>query len=373
MKYKGHNKTLKKNATTQDAVATILRLAKQCARDPLAHDIYKLAQQTTDPYRTICQFAYDAAYYEPNPPGHQRVRTLQRSIVDQRASCTDYSVMIAAILLAGGEPVTLKLVSIDGNGYGHIYPVAANGEILDIVPCQDQTGNEVFLRDPKKSVIFGTETPYTKHINYKIEPMKLTELNGTNTINATNTVNGLVDFEQYTMDGCPCIAVNGTLIPMELNGATIESRPDGVSDEEYTAYLMAVALGDPAATAPINGLRDFLAKRKAKRAQRKKSAGENRAARQERRASRRKKFGELVDVAKNFVQARGEQLRAETRQALMDAAEQGIDPSDEGLRNLIEAGQDGGGSGGGSGESESGMNLPLIAGAGILALLLLKK
>lgn len=373
MKYTGINTTIKKNATTFDAVQSILKLAQKCARDPLARDVYNLAQRTTDPYRTICQFAYDAAYYEANPPGHQRVRSLQRTIVDQRASCTDYTVMIAAILLAGGEPVTIKLVSIDGNGYGHIYPVAANGEILDVVPCQDQSGNEINLRDPKKNVIFGTETPYKRHILYKLDPMKLSELNGTNTIEGTNTVNGLVDFEQYTVDGCPCVAVQGTLIPTELNGTTIESRPAGVTDEEYSAYLLAVALGDPAATAPINGLKAFLAKRKEKRAQRKKSVAENRAARQERRASRRKKFGELVDVAKGFVQARGEAIKAETQQALMDAAEQGIDPSDEGLRNLIEAGQDSGAAGAAGDESASGMNLPLIAGAGLVALLLLKK
>jgi hypothetical protein len=373
MKYIGINTTIKKNASTQDAVKSILKLAKKCAADPLARDIYNLAQHTTDPYRTICQFAYDAAYYEANPPGHQRVRSLQRTIVDQRASCTDYTVMIAAILLAGGEPVTIKLVSIDGNGYGHIYPMAQNGEILDIVPCQDQSGNEINLRDPKKSVIFGTETPHKRHILYKIDPMKLSELNGTNTIEGTNTVNGLVDFEQYTVDGYSCVAVQGTLIPSELNGTTIEPRPAGVTDEEYSAYLLAVALGDASATAPINGLKDFLAKRKAKRAQRKKSAGENKAARQERRASRRKKFGELFDVAKGFVQAKGEAIKAETQQALMDAAEQGIEPSDEGLRNLIESQQDLATGAPGAAAGESSMNLPLIAGAGILALLLLKK
>lgn len=373
MKYTGTDILLKKKATTQDAVDTIIRLAQQCAADPLAHDLYKIASGANDPYQAICEFAYNAAFYEPNPTGHQRVRTMQRSIVEQRASCTDYTVMIAAILLAGGEPVTLKLVNIDGDGYGHIYPVAGNGRIMDVVPCQDQSGNEYLLRDQKKSVYFDRETPYKSHKLYQLEPMKLSELNGTNTINATNTINGLQDFDMYTVDGCDCVAVNGSLIPMELNGVRMEAKPADVSAEDYATYMLAVSLGDPAATNEINGLRDFLAKRKAKQAQRKKSAQENRAARQSRRAKRREKFGELVDVAKNFVAARGEALRAETRQAIADVADAGIDPSDEGLRALIDANQfDQAGASGGSGGL--GANTPLlIGGAALLAFLLFKK
>lgn len=374
MKYTGKNIRIKDAASTQDAVDTILRLSRECAADPLARYIYDGLQHTSDPYNSICQFAYNTAFYEPNPPGHQRVRSLQRTIVDKRASCTDYTVMIAAILLAGGEPVQIKLVSIDGDGFGHIYPVAINGRVMDVVPYQDQSGNEFFLRENKKSLNFGREEPYKKHVTFKLQPMTLTELNGTNTINATNTlngtntINGLIDYETYEIDGCPCMAISGSLIPMEINGTMIETKPADVSAEDYDAYLLAVALGDPEAVQPVNGLKDFIQKRKDKkaarrdkRAQRKKSREDNKRVRQARREQRRQKFGSIVDTAQQFLQAKGENINAMTEQLLRDVEDAGIDPDDDSLRSMIEMGQRGDFAG------EQSSNTPLLLGAAALA------
>jgi hypothetical protein len=90
--------------------------------------------------------------------------------MDGRASCVDYTVLIAAVLLAGGEPVNIKLVSIDGNGYGHIYPVTKNGTVLDPVIDQDQSGNEYLTRRPNFRPISGKEHAHQKAILYTLHP-----------------------------------------------------------------------------------------------------------------------------------------------------------------------------------------------------------
>jgi hypothetical protein len=373
MQYTGQSTTIKKKgATTIDAVNSVLKLAKQCARDPLARDIYKNLSQDGNTYNNLFKFAYDAAAYEPNPIKHQRVRTLQRTIADGRASCVDYTVLIAAILLAGGEPVVVKLVSIDGEGYGHIYVVANDGTILDPVIDQDQSGNEYLTRRPDFQPICGKEHPHVKFLTYNLRPMQLTELNGTNTINATNTINGLDEYEEFTVDGCACQNVNGMAVPMLLNGVQIESKPAHISPDDYNAYLLAVSLGDAEAVRPVNGLRDFLKKRKEKRQERKDKKADkkaskagNRERRQANRAKRREKWGQLLDVGTKYLDSMGKNMDAQTSQTLSDIEAAGIDPGDNELRDLLDS------SGGGDAPAKD--NTPMLLGAAALAAFLLLK
>jgi len=269
--------------------------------------------------------------------------------------------LIGAVLLAAGEPVNLKLVSIDGEGFGHIYPVTADGTILDCVYGQQESGNE-FRERPLDSIgKFNQECPHQKSIDNFLYPdnMRLSVINGSsNTINyATNTING-----------CPCQSINGYWVPMEINGVNIEPKTDDVSDADYQEYILAVMLEDPDALS-VNGLKDWNKKRKAKKAQRKKSKAENKQRRQANRANRREKFGNLVDTGIEFLKSKGQALSAEAKGMLQDLDEAGIDPSDEALEDLLTTRE---ASGGGGGEEKDNTML-YVAGAALAAMFLLKK
>lgn len=352
-------KVKKKGATTLDALNSIIKLSHEGSSEPLAVDMYNKLSTGGNLYENLYNFAYDSAYYEPNPRGHQRVRRFERTIHDKRASCVDYSVLIASILMAGGERVFLKLVSTDGFGFGHIYPIARDGTILDVVYGQDESGNEYRTRDANSKAKFNQECAHKAHIIKTLNPMELTELNG------TNTINGML----YEINGCPCQNINGLDVPMVVNGSMLELN-DGYNDEDYGAYVLAAHLGDETA---LNGLKDFINKRREKRADRKEAKAEEKADKKEAKANRRTKrkgirderrerWGSVVDKAVDFLAAKGKELTQDQLSQMDALDEMGIDPSDEEMDRMLRGAEGG----------EKSSMLPLI-GLAAIALFALKK
>lgn len=139
----------------------IRKLSKE---DSVTNNICSLiledSKTTGDFLRSVANFAYYNCYFEPDPPKTQVIRTPRACLRDQRANCVDYTVLIGAICAACGLPVTIRAVQLPGqNNYGHVYPVV-NGVPLDIVPQQDQTGNEVNTRAQGSTPVYGYELEY---------------------------------------------------------------------------------------------------------------------------------------------------------------------------------------------------------------------
>lgn len=108
-------------------------------------------------YQKIANFAFKHAYFEPDPPKTQIIRTPAATLRTKRANCVDYTVLIGAVAKALGRHVIIRICQLPGqNNYGHVYPVV-DGYALDIVPGQNQYGQEIFTRRPGKIPVIGKE------------------------------------------------------------------------------------------------------------------------------------------------------------------------------------------------------------------------
>jgi hypothetical protein len=361
----------KKGATTRMAVATMLQVIDHWQHDPMVVALAQELNTGPDKYQRVFNFCFNNIYYEPNPDNHQRIRTPARTLADRQGSCVDYSVLIASLLLAMNEPVVVRLVSQDGATFGHVYCVTTTGVVLDPVLGQDQSGNEYATRAPGAVGSYNLECEYLLKNDHILTPkkMELTVLNGTATINAATNV---VNYATNTINGCPCQAINGAWIPMQINGTTMDPKPMDATDAEYQNYVMAVLLDDPDATA-TNGFKAWRAKQKEKRAGKKDSKAGNREKRQVNRSKRREKFGQLVDTGIEILKSKGKAMDAETKRMLEDIDEAGINPSDNMLVDLLGAGEGGTPPGAGGGGGEKDNTMLYVGGAALAAFLLLNK
>lgn len=380
----------RKGATTGDALETIIETIRMCENDPLARDIADVVSlMPGDFLENLYTFAYKQSYFERNPPDHQRVRTLRRFIVDGRASCVDYTVFIASVLLASGRSVDVKLVSTNGETFGHIYPVTLDGVVLDCVFGQDETGREQWTRPVNSRGRFNKECPHIISKSNILHPMKLSILNGTSTVDGvTSIINGLSTINcpeptgtRAMVDNIPVVSAGGMWCPRTINGVDlmdIESLDDdddtinatggdGVTADDYDDYVLAVMLGDPAATS-TNGLKDWLKKRKEKKQDKKDEKASKKADRKANKAERRKNWTNFAGAITDLVKSKSGQMDAESKQMLKSLEDSGIDPNPEALGDMLAAGGDGGGDKG----DGIGMMLPL-AGIALLAMFMMKK
>lgn len=116
-----------------------------------------------EPYKTafvLCNFAFNAATFEPDTDGIQVIKTPAATLRTRRGNCVDYTVLIGAIAKAANIPIIIKVVAIGGNNFGHVYPVV-NGLPCDVVPYQRQDGNEHLHRDAA-TVVYPIEKEYNK-------------------------------------------------------------------------------------------------------------------------------------------------------------------------------------------------------------------
>lgn len=109
----------------------------------------------------LCNFAYNAATFEPDADGVQVIKTPAALIREKKGNCVDYTVLIASIAHAAGIPAIIKVVAIgNSDHYGHVYPVI-NGFPCDVVPYQRQDGTEHLYRTGTE-VVYPIEKEYNK-------------------------------------------------------------------------------------------------------------------------------------------------------------------------------------------------------------------
>jgi len=118
--------------------------------------------------KLLANFAYYNAYFEPDPPTRQIIRTPAATLRDKAANCVDYTILIGAVAARAGLPVIVRIVQLPGQqSYGHVYPVV-NGVAVDVVPCQDQTGREVFTRHPWTQPSVGSELKFLSKFDLEV-------------------------------------------------------------------------------------------------------------------------------------------------------------------------------------------------------------
>jgi hypothetical protein len=88
--------------------------------------------------------AYKLAYYEPDIDV-QTIRTPDRTLDDSAANCVDYTVLICCTALHFTQDVYFELAAYAPGRFEHVYPVV-DGNIIDVVPGQNQKGEERILR-----------------------------------------------------------------------------------------------------------------------------------------------------------------------------------------------------------------------------------
>lgn len=109
----------------------------------------------------LCNFAYNAATFEPDANGVQVIKTPAALIREKKGNCVDYTVLLASIAHSVGIPAIIKVVAIgDSENYGHVYPVI-NGFPCDVVPYQRQDGTEHLYRTGTE-VVYPIEKEYNK-------------------------------------------------------------------------------------------------------------------------------------------------------------------------------------------------------------------
>lgn len=154
-----------KNVTAKDVQQLMADLICELAANDTvtasaAAQIGDAAANFNDYLRQLANFAYYNAYFEPDPPTTQIIRTPRATLRDKAANCVDYTVLIGAIAKRAGLPVVIRIVQLPGqSNFGHVYPVV-NGTAIDVVPVQDQSGAEALKRHPWTQPKVGVELKY---------------------------------------------------------------------------------------------------------------------------------------------------------------------------------------------------------------------
>jgi transglutaminase-like putative cysteine protease len=124
----------------------------------------KLCINNSEPYRTafqLCNFAYNAATFEPDQEGKQVLKTPAALLREKKGNCVDYTILISALAHAAQIPAIIKVVAVkNSKDFGHVYPVI-NGLPCDVVPYQRQDGTEHLYRTGEE-IVYPTEEPYNK-------------------------------------------------------------------------------------------------------------------------------------------------------------------------------------------------------------------
>lgn len=124
----------------------------------------RLCINKQEPYYSafrLCNFAYNAATFEPDEAGKQVLKTPAALLREKKGNCVDYTILITALAIAADIPAIIKVVAVhDSKDFGHVYPVI-NGLPCDVVPYQRQDGKEHLFRQGNE-VVYPTEEAYNK-------------------------------------------------------------------------------------------------------------------------------------------------------------------------------------------------------------------
>jgi transglutaminase-like putative cysteine protease len=166
----GEFRLLANRATPEIVQQTMAQLIRQLAVNDTAtinaaNVIGEDSRDFKDYLQKLANFAYFNAYFVPDPPTRQLIRTPRATLRDQRANCVDYTILIGAIAKRAGLPVVVRIVQLPGqSSYGHVYPVI-NGVAVDVVPGQDQSGMEAITRKSYKLPCVGVELKFLRNID----------------------------------------------------------------------------------------------------------------------------------------------------------------------------------------------------------------
>lgn len=152
-------------ADVKDIAETMRHVAIEESKKPYIEDLARELVISKDaPYYTafkLCNFAYNAATFEPDAEGVQVIKTPAALMRTKRGNCVDYTVLLCSIAKAADIPAIIKVVAIgNSDNYGHVYPVI-NGLPCDVVPYQRQDGLEHLYRTGKE-VVYPIEEKYNK-------------------------------------------------------------------------------------------------------------------------------------------------------------------------------------------------------------------
>lgn len=152
------------NGSTIDAIEAMHSVVLQNSKSPTVKEIARYLKAKSNSREELLQnlanFAYKSAYFVPDPPQLQRVRTVENVLRTREANCVSYTVFISTILKALGIPVTMRAVQMEGfEGFNHIYPIVDDVP-LDVVIDQVQDGTEFFQRPLNRVPTIGQEVPY---------------------------------------------------------------------------------------------------------------------------------------------------------------------------------------------------------------------
>lgn len=167
---KGEYRKVKENATPNEVGELMRQLVIELAkRDKLTREctteLFRISQDYPSFMFNLGNFAYNSAFFVPDAPGSQVLRTVNAVLRDKSANCVDYTIFIGALAKCAGLNVVIRIVQCPGQkSYGHVYPIV-NNTPMDITIGQDQSGSEREIRKGGSVPILGVEVPYLKKMD----------------------------------------------------------------------------------------------------------------------------------------------------------------------------------------------------------------
>lgn len=156
---------LAQRANVNEIAAAMREVALIESQKPYIKELAaKLCINKEEPFYTafrLCNFAYNAATFEPDEEGKQVLKTPAALLREKKGNCVDYTILIAALAYAANIPAIIKVVAVkNSKDYGHVYPVI-NGLPCDVVPYQRQDGKEHLYRTGNE-IVYPIEETYNK-------------------------------------------------------------------------------------------------------------------------------------------------------------------------------------------------------------------
>lgn len=146
-----------------DVVNLMLKAVKISASDPYIRQVYTEhleGLEDDEIAERVFNYAFNAAYFYPDPAMEQYVNTALSTLKRGYANCVDYAVFISTFLTLAGIPHFFRQASFGSpKKYDHIYVKLDDGTTLDPVIGQDQNGQEIESRTTSEGH-FNEEVPY---------------------------------------------------------------------------------------------------------------------------------------------------------------------------------------------------------------------
>jgi len=162
---RGEYRKIKSNASPQQVASFMSEIISELANNDeltlqCVNSLFRMSTDYPSFMFNLGNFAYKSAYFYPDAPGQQVIRTVNATLRDKSANCVDYTIFLGALAKCAGLNVVVRIVRCDGQkNFGHVYPII-NNTPMDVTIGQDQTGQEREIRKEGNVPILGVEVPY---------------------------------------------------------------------------------------------------------------------------------------------------------------------------------------------------------------------